>query len=735
VSSALRIVRDQMGIPHIEAGNRPDAYLGLGYVMAEDRLWQLDWHRRCAQGRTAEILGPSHLWRDVEARHVGFWRTATTILGSLPPVTTGILEAFASGINLAMERQYDRLPPEFQLTGHRPEPWLPVDTLAVLNAFWWYLSGRLNWIAAHDVVLRTLPEALAEAFLAPTGDVGSIVDPDATPLFPPTGAGDASGSNNWAISGRHTASGVPLLASDPHVVYSAPSMWYEVQIDCPEEQSAGASYVGVPGFLIGRNRSTAWGFTNNICSNRDLYREKINPADPEQYLDGPGIWRAFDSRQETIVVRGAKPEMLTIRSTSRGPVVNAVIDERVRPAEPVSLVWTGFLPGDEIGVMLRYHMAADVDEFAAALTDWRCPTFNFVFADSQRIGYRCAGDLPLRGRRWLGIRDANDDRDQWDSVVGTPHMPSAMDPASGWIATANNRVSTTHQAVGQSGYWPSSLRFERLRQLIEEGTPHDEDHMRRMQLDIRSLHAARLTPRLLSYVGDADLSAIAGSAIALLRHWDFEFSLDSPAAAVFETFFLRWTERIANERFPARLRAVVAPQGTGLATSLLLDGDERGWFRGRSFAAVVHEVLEAAVHELSARLGPLPEGWQWGQVHRLILPHPLDAEGAARWPFELAPVPMAGGWNTVNNQLYDTNAPFAITIGPSCRMIANLAQPDSLLMANAGGASGDPRSEHYRDAFEEWQQGGYHELWLSGDSLRRGATHTKVLQSGDAETA
>jgi penicillin amidase len=723
-----------MGVPHIMASARRDAYVGLGYAMGEDRLWQLDWTRKRAQGRSAEFLGPAHVRADMEARLVGFVKLAEENLLRLAPATVDILEAFSSGVNLALERQRADLPPEFQTLGYEPELWCPLDTLAILKAFWWQLSGRLYWLAEQDHILRALPAPLVEAFLAPSGDVGAIVDPATSVDSPATaGADDGTGSNNWVVSGRLTRSGSPLLASDPHVALLAPSVWYEARLDSPEEASAGICYAGAPGFLIGRNVSVAWGFTNNICSIRDLYREQLDPTDPSRYAaDAPEHWQSFNTHLERIAVRGDDDQELTVQSTIRGPIVNALLDERVRPPEPVSLVWTGTEPSDEIGVMLRYQTARDVDGFRAALADWVCPTFNYVFADGRRIGYQCVGAIPWRGRRWPGIRYAQREDDRWRSVRQTASLPGMIEPAQGWIVTANNRVATTDETINQSGYWPSSLRAERISELLDGGSPHDAAEMKRLQLDVRSLRGHRLAPVLLGHLSEHHLSGLASQAARELAAWDGEFSVESVGATVFETFMLRWTNRVVNERFPPQMRDVAVPHAHGFASRLLRD-DVVGWFGTRSVSATAENIFEDVVSELATRLGPEVGRWGWGRLHQVALHHALDGETTVDWPFPVDAEPIDGGWNTVNNELYDPKRPFTVTVGASHRIIADLGS-GSLLSASSSGASGDPRKGHYRDGFDEWRRGGYHELWLHEDTLKAENTAMTLLKpDGDSE--
>jgi penicillin amidase len=709
VERDVRIRRDEMGVPHISASKRSDVYVGLGYAMGTDRLWQLDWLRRCAVGRTAEIVGEAGLQRDIESRVLGLGRAASVSLASADGETRQLIDGFVSGINLAMRACSNDLPPEFLALRYSPEPWTAEDTVAIWKSWAWYLSGRLYWIAEHDYILRELPEHLARALLQPSGDRASIVEGQrrSDPIASGDGDGDA-GSNNWVVSGRLASTGHPFLASDPHVVLWTPSIWYEARLSTPEEETAGICHAGVPGFLIGRNRNVAWGFTNNICSIRDLYRERVEPDHPDEYLGDGDRWRAFEHRSEAVRV-GSRSQTVLVKETERGPVVNDLIDARVRPAEPVSLVWTGTKPSDEIGVMLNCHLAANIADVATALSAWVSPTFNFVFADEKQIAYQCAGSIPVRGRRWLGIRDASSAADRWSSLRTTPALPAIVDPERGWIVTANNRVSWSDDTTNVSGFWPSSLRAERIGRLIS-ASPADTNSMKVAQLDMLSPRAERVVPTLRALLGAGSLSAVATNALAALGEWDLQCSTDAVGPTIFEMFMLRWTERVVRERVAEDHVKSVAGHAHGLAENLIVSGDEAGWFVHNESEKVARDVFEASIAELAARLGRDVNRWTWGRMHVVRMQHPLDDVTSETWPFNISPEAIGGSWNTINNAPYDPGLPFVVHLGVSHRIIADLSST-SLLAANSTGASGNPLSEHYRDAFDEWIAGRYHELF------------------------
>src|SRR5919108_3131575 len=359
VRGPVEILRDGAGVPHVYAQTTGDLYFGLGFAMAQDRLWQIDRLRRRALGRQAEVLGPAYAASDLVHLTVGIDRIAAAEAERLDDATRSLVEAFVAGLNRQIEECGDALPIEFSLLDYAPRPFTAADVVAILRGMWWSLNGRLETLAVAEAA-RLLPsETLRAAYLTPeapeerivpagtpyppaglpldtlhdaldgrSSDPGDAADGRRTPVYggtavgrPPSAVAEGSGSNNWAVAGRRTASGHAILCSDPHQAFWLPSSWYEFAVHGPEDSAAGAGHPGVPGIWSGTNGDVAWGITNNAASTRDLYREQVHLEDPSRYRDGDA-WRVFDERAVEIPVRGEAPRRFTVRSTVRGPIVN-----------------------------------------------------------------------------------------------------------------------------------------------------------------------------------------------------------------------------------------------------------------------------------------------------------------------------------------------------------------------------------------------------------------------------
>ncbi|MFP6765099.1 MAG: penicillin acylase family protein, partial [Planctomycetaceae bacterium] len=469
VSATVSLQRDEHGIPHIYAENDRDLFFGFGWAMAEDRLFQLDWLRRKGLGKLSEILGDEGLERDTLARTVGTNRIAAAEWDELPQDTQQLLTAFSAGVNALIRFRGDVLPVEFDLLGYRPEPWTPIDCLAIECEFRWYLTGRFPVICMPELATRALGEgALLNEYLRPEMDEESILHPgDYEPAGSPPreSVGEsvadpdaATGSNNWVISGRRTATGLPLVASDPHIAFEAVSCWYEVHLCGGSFNTAGMAYVGMPAIMVGRNTHVAWGITNNICSQRDLYQERVSGEHPDCF-EFDGQWEPARELTETIIVRDSEPIDKTICFSRNGPLVDAILPAPADELGPVSLRWLGMSRGGWLTALLQMDRAASLSAFRSALQPWHVPTFSLVIADVDgQVGYHAAGRIPVRSRNERGFRRGWDPRDQWQGLIPFAEMPSLENPDRGWIASANNRVAGNDFPHRMYGGWVSGAR-------------------------------------------------------------------------------------------------------------------------------------------------------------------------------------------------------------------------------------------------------------------------------------
>lgn len=736
VDGKVEILRDTWGIPHILAERDSDLHFGLGWAMAEDRLFQLDYLRRRGAGRLAEILGPEAIELDLTALTVGLPHIAEREWQATRGDVRDMLHRFADGVNARIAAYGERLPIEFDLLGYRPDRWSAVDSLSIACEFRWYLTGRFPVIVIPEMAKRRLGDGpLYRAFLQAEADDEAILPAGAYAPRPPGGGGEpaagdahaAEGSNNWVVDGARAKGGKPMVASDPHIAFGAVSCWYEAHLRSPAVDVAGMAYVGIPAIMFGRNRHVAWGCTNNICSQRDLYAERAHPDRPDQF-EYDGAWEVAALHNVSIRVRGGETLCKTVRHTRRGPIVDEILPGPARDWGPVSLRWLGAEPCGWLAALIDMNRARSAAEFREATRPWIVPTFCLVYGDvAGSIGYQCTGRIPLRAYGTRGFRRGWDPADDWQGRIPFDAMPHWDRPSRGWIGTANNRVAADDFPLPLSGTWSSGWRARRIRESLEGASRLGRADFVALHQDAMSLRARDCVPAMVSLLKDVADSRVR-QAVEALQAWDFVVATESTAAAVFNVFFSCWSREVADARFaPAEAALAVGALG-GLAAALL-KADEQGWFSQATREAVALRAMQAALDELATRLGPDPAGWQWGRLHVLPLKHVLSGRGDLGTLLDRGGAGVRGDFVTVCNT--GLGPAFEAASGAGYRLIADLAEAGDVLWAiDAGSQSGQPGSPHYADQFEEWLAARYHEIPLDERRARELAVTAFTMTFG-----
>ncbi len=719
VGGAVEIKRDRAGVPHIYASATPDLFFGLGVAMAQDRLWQMDRLRRRAQGRQAEILGASYLASDIAHLTVGIDQIAARDAAAMDAATRNMIEAFVAGINRQIALFGSDLPVEFQLLDYRPTAFSVADVVAIGRGIWWSLNGRIDRLAAAEAA-RFLPtEALQALYLTPEASENLVVPSASVAGVAGVGTDDTTGSNNWALHARLTGSGGTMLCGDPHQPFWVPSSWYEYALHGPEDNAAGAGHPGFPGMWWGSNGKIAWSITNNMASTRDLYREEVDPHDARRYRDGQ-TWRGFTEHQVTIPVRGGAAHVQTIRTTVRGPVVNALLTPVTDCGDPpLSLRWIGAEHMDDLRASIGVSRATDWASFRTALRDWSVAVFNFVYADrAGNIGYQMAGRIPIRGRITPGFRDAGNPADQWQGCIPFDGLPSSYNPARGYVASANQRIVAPDYDYPIYGAYSQGHRGVRIDQAFGAGAALDHAANVRFQNDVKNCRAERWCPPILAHLAASDDPEVALLAAALAG-WDYRYTLNSTAPTLFETFMVLWSRHVLAVHLPARLLDLTAQQ-TGLATSLL-EGAAVDYFAGGVAAAVI-AVAKQAVATLRARLGDDPSQWQWERVHIAHWRHPVSSPVLSD-AMDIGPAPVDGGSHTIRNTGGEL-PPHGASSGAEYRIVVDFTAPDRFMAVQNIGNSGVPGSPHYRDQFQDWIAGRYHIVHLAREAVERDCVST-----------
>lgn len=716
----VEILRDRWGVPHLYALNAHDLFFAQGYVHAQDRLWQMDFNRRVPSGRLSEIFGEATLPADRFMRTIGLRRAAEEEWARLDPESRDALDAYAAGVN-ALLAQHRGLPVEFVVLRYRPDPWGPVDCLAYSKLLDWTLSDTWEFqlLRAH-LMSRFGPDGTRSLVPPPSRD---------TPVVVPEGAqfrswneaatlrllelGDRPrgiGSNNWVVSGKRTDTGHPLLANDPHLEAQMPSVWYEMHLVGGPYNVTGATLPGVPGVIIGHNEHIAWGVTNAGPDVQDLYMERFDPGDPTRYLYR-GRWEAAQVIREQILVRRRpEPVVHTVRITRHGPIINDVVEGL---GAFLALRWTALEPGTASASVLRLNRARTWGEFRDALRLWTVPAQNFVYADREgNIGYQLPGRIPIRakGDGLLPVPGWTGDY-EWAGEIPFDRLPSMLNPARGYIVTANNRIVPDDYPYLIAQQWDPGFRARRIEMLLDGEGRASVSLMERIQYDVESL-PGRATIRALDGLrlsGEPEAGLLAE-----LRSWDGALRPDSRPAAIYEVFRMALVELLFRDALGGDLypRYLKHSEFWQPVLVRLMQDPSSHWWRPGGRDAVVAQALARAHDMLTRRLGPNPSTWTWGRLHVMRFVHPLGHIGAVAWVFNASASPTGGDLFTVNNGGFQADT-YAQIIVASYRQIIDLGDWDRSLAMHTTGQSGLPFHPHYRDFVPLWATGRYHPMLFS----------------------
>ena len=745
LTAPVQILRDRYAVPHIIAPTLPDAAFGLGYAHAQDRLWQMETARRYIQGRLSELFGGLTVETDAMMRALNLYGAAEEAVKHLSPEARRVLDAYAAGVNAAMKARKGPWPMEFVLAGDTPpEPWTPADSIAVLKGMAMQLSGNAYTEAARAALVPVLGRASVQNFFLPFGDVPLPAYLDSFYGLTQTGQADAvpdtTASDNWVVDGAHSQTGKPLLANDPHLGFSIPSVWYLAHLSLPDDDLVGGTLAGLPVIVAGRNRHVAWGETNTGPDTQDLYFEKLNPDNRREY-QVPGGWAEFENRLEIIKVRFGRDRRVLVRSTRHGPVMpDSSALGRAAPSGYVSaLAWTALASDDtSFDAVLGINRATSVEGIKAAGKFFVTPMQNFVFADDQgHIGLMLPGRVPLRSQRndsyGLVPSPGWDGRYDWQGFIPSEDMVFVEDPPSGHIATANNDTQPEGYRYSLSREWDAPYRFGRIEQLLSATGKHSVASFKAIQTDPVDTYALELKRRLIAagpFPGNEDQAA------KLIAQWNGEMLAGRSEPLIFAAWARALARRIYGDELGPRFANFWAyrPEFT-LRVLDNVEGqsrwcDDRGTPGEEDCASRIELALQDAVTELSQAYGADMTRWRWGDAHKAT--HTAEPFGAfpviGSW-FNRE-IEMDGGPFTLlrGDHSMRSERPYAAIHGAGYRGIYDLADPDRSQYIISTGQSGNLYSPHYDDLIGLWARKDYIAIPTAKPAMEATAVNRLSLQ-------
>lgn len=765
LSDAVDIHWDEFGVPHIYANDEQDLYYALGYVHAQDRLWQMTLTQIMAEGRFAEFFGEDEelIQLDKYQRTLGFWKIAQQLVDTLGQEERIVLNAYSNGVNAFIDNNSNRLPVEFSLADVEPLEWTPVRSLAVSRLMGWELN--MGWWSevTYQYLKETLPAQHFDQLQLhyPENSPTSLDDTESlgysSVLMPMLKQemqrrkllemeGTHVGSNAWVVDGSLTESGYPLLAGDPHLGLDMPGKWYEVHLNLSGRNVSGATLAGVPAVIIGQNDHMAWSFTSIMSDDTDFFLEQQDPQDRGRYVvdslsNGEIAYDSFERVREIIKVKDGDDRSIEIRYTQHGPVISDIYPvPELTDDKIISMKWTGYELTNEMNTLYNINWAENFQEFKDALPTFGVPGLNFMYGDVEgNIAMYSVAKLPIRTGDPITLRAGWDPASDWQGFIPFDELPKVINPEEGWIANANNKLTTDNYPYYIATFWEPPSRIERIEQILLNEDNFSYQDFESLQNDSYSNFAAKITPIILEILRDQDAYNFE-LPISYLENWNFEYSLSSTAASIFDVFFLNFSKNslqddfgevaydnfIHHETIPVRTMSSLIQTESSLFDDLSTDKIE-------TKEEIVVKSMQDAILFLSDSLGSEPYEWRWEQLHTITFEPPLfsqaaedpDAPSALRMISEnvlsKGPYEVESHGMSVNNGQYNWEAPFEMVLGPSIRRISDLSDMTKSKSILPTGQSGNPLSDHFGDQINMWLNGEYRWLYQDSTALFEGS--------------
>lgn len=747
----VTVYRDVRGMPHIYAANEHDLYFSVGYVSAQERLWFMDLIRRITQGRLSEVMGEKLVETDKFLRCLEMTAKSKILLSNEDSASLSYMQAYADGVNAYIAAAGKKLPPEFRILGYKPEPWKLEDIANIVgymgwdlakdnmtaDLFYYRLSQKLgiekatrlipDWNAVNEVVFPDFK--LDETLLKDAQKFVSSMD-----KLEAMGVASFSGSNNWAVSGKKTETGKPILSNDMHLSFGSPGIWMQMHQVIPGKLNVtGVVIPGEPFVVAGHNEKIAWGETNLMVDDIDLFAEKINPQNENQYFFN-GDWKNMVVRKEIIKIKGGKKDSVIIKYTHRGPIISGY--HSVKDAS-LSMRWSGYDSSDELRSVCLLNRAAGWDDFRTAINTFRSASQNFAYADVEgNIGLNTGGGIAIRKGNGSIIRNGETDEFDWKGYVPFEQLPFSYNPERGYVSSANNKTVIEGYPYYISSDFELPYRINRIRQMLGEKEVFGIEDFKRMILDQHSDYASLLTPfilRLESRKNELTVSEV--SALHTLSDWDYDMKADLVAPSVFEFFRISFMENLLADELGELYSQFYKKAGDYYIYRILKTGPDE-WVdnintpQKETLDDIVLKSFKDCISAITKQCGEEQTKWYWGNIHKITIEHPLGSVKILDRIFRLNSdtYSIGGSFHTVSPYSYGEG--FKVNHGASERHIFNTANWDESLTIIPTGASGIPAGEFYLSQTKAYLEGKFYKDAFSEGAVKAAAKYTLILKAG-----
>lgn len=727
LENEVTVITDQDGVPHIKAETARDMYIAQGYIQADRRMFQMEMSRRQASGTLSEVVGEDALNQDKYFRTLGLRRAAEESYEVYSSDSVEVLEWFASGVNTYIEeaKANNTLPVEFTLMGFEPKEWTPVDSLTIGKYMAFDLGGHWQQQAFNYYLLDNYEEEKAyELFPAYPENKPTIIQEDeidiAASFEHAVIPHPFNGSNNWVVSGDKTASGLPLLADDPHLGLATPSIWLQMHLESTDGLNvSGVIFAGVPGIILGHNDQIAWGVTNTGPDVQQLYIEQRNPDNPDEFLF-EDEWEEATIIEEPIKVKDGDTVDYEVVETRHGPIVSEFASETGKDTV-LSLRWTALDATTELEAIMEMNRATNWEEFEQGLEKFLVPAQNFVFASNDgTIAYKANGKIPIYedGHDALLPLNGWEADNEWQGYIPYDELPIIVNPEKGFIATANNQIAPDSYPYHISNVWAQPYRYERIAEVLEAGDNFTAEDMQDLQMDQTDLRAREFVPIFQEVLADTDLTKQEQEALESLSGWDFVADKEAPQPLIFEHWMQAIQSTIYQQEIPQVMRTLFSTQSQSTENVLrkAASGEESQWIEEKGgIEVVLHDALENTMEKLTETYGEDIAAWEWGDYHQVQFHHPLSGVSplVAFFFNNEDAIPVGGSGVTPMATSYDTETG-EVDHGASWRFVIDTSDMQSGYHIVGPGQDGHFRSDWYHDQMSDWVEGNYHETRIDG---------------------
>ena len=753
IEAPVEVFRDDRGVPHIYAETESDLYTAVGYIMAQERLWQMDLIRRATTGELSEIFGEDYVQTDLFLRSLRMTEKSKMVLENTGEGILDCINNFVRGVNYYIENA-EKLPTEFRILGYAPEPWTAENTANIIGYMGWDLAGGN---LAGDVFFYKLVNQIgidAAKKLIPYYDwTGNPVFPnyqldddaiedvmnftEAIDKVKELGVSSFYGSNNWAVSGDRTETGKPLFSNDMHLGLSSPGIWIQMHQVVPGKLNVtGVLVPGQPFVVAGHNEEIAWGMTNLMVDDIDLYLEKTNDEKTKYLLDGE--WKDIRTENEIIKVKKQDDRELEIKYTHRGPIISGFRD--IEDAS-LSMRWSGYDKSNELAAVYLLNRAGDWEDFNIALSNFNSISQNFIYADtSGNIGLHSGGGVPVREGHGVPVRPGDSSKYDWKGFVPHDMLPFSYNPDEGFVSSANNKTVFPENYPYYIGtYFSMPYRINRIREMLNEQDTFSVYDFKRMVTDRYSDYAKKLTELLLPTLQVADdMNDLEDEVYDNLSVWDYEMSPDSFVPSFFEYYRKNLADTLLRDDM-GEIYDEFHGGTRDFYLLMIIEGvhelyiDDINTVEEEDLEYMLLAAYRETVEEMNNIYGPDTDDWLWGDIHKLTIMHPMSGVGIINSMFGLSDGPYRVGGSNHTVSPYSYGRDFIIDHGASQRHIYDLADWDYSYTVIPTGVSGVPSSEFYLNQTETYCEDGFYRDHFSREAVEAAAKYSLILKPDDGK--